>query len=87
MRPPGLDPEEAAEPLLRDLHSSRAGLTSVEAWQRLQYGRNELRRRGGRRWPRELARQFPHPLALLLWLAAALLAAAFVYAPPFQKLL
>ncbi|WP_406499884.1 cation-transporting P-type ATPase [Streptomyces sp. NBC_00846] len=72
----GLDPEEAAELLLRDLRSSRAGLTSVEAGRRLlQYGRNELRRRGGRRWPRELARQFTHPLALLLWLAAALLAA------------
>ncbi|MFE7607012.1 cation-translocating P-type ATPase [Streptomyces celluloflavus] len=76
VRPPGLDPEEAAELLLRDLHSSRAGLTSVEAARRLlQYGRNELRRRGGRRWPRELARQFTHPLALLLWLAAVLLAA------------
>ncbi|MEV7775991.1 cation-transporting P-type ATPase [Kitasatospora sp. NPDC086791] len=76
VRPPGLDPEEAAELLLRDLHSSRAGLTSIEAQRRLlQYGRNELRRRGGRRWPRELARQFTHPLALLLWLAAALLTA------------
>ena len=39
----------------------------------MQYGPNELRRRGGARWPRELARQFTHPLALLLW-AAALLA-------------
>jgi hypothetical protein len=47
VRPTGLDPEEAAELLLRDLHSSRAGLTSVEAGRRLlQYGRNELRRRG-----------------------------------------
>ncbi|MCX4759021.1 cation-transporting P-type ATPase [Kitasatospora purpeofusca] len=50
VRPPGLDPEEAAELLLRDLHSSRVGLTSVEAQRRLlQYGGNELRRRGGRR--------------------------------------
>ena len=39
----------------------------------MQYGRNELRRQGGRRWPRELARQFTHPLALLLWIAAVLL--------------
>ncbi len=38
----------------------------------MQYGPNELRRRGGPRWPRELARQLTHPLALLLWLAAAL---------------
>lgn len=76
VRPPGLDPEEAAELLLRDLHSSRAGLTSAEAGRRLvQYGRNELLRRGGRHWPRELARQLTHPLALLLWLAAALLTA------------
>ena len=39
----------------------------------LQYGRNELRRRGGPRWPGELVRQLVHPLALLLWLAAVLL--------------
>jgi magnesium-transporting ATPase (P-type) len=31
-----------------------------------------LVRRGGRRWPRELVRQFVHPLALLLWVAAGL---------------
>jgi calcium-translocating P-type ATPase len=36
------------------------------------YGPNELRRRGGRAWPRQLTRQFTHPLALLLWAAAAL---------------
>ena len=29
-------------------------------------------RAGGRRWPRELAKQFTHPLALLLWVAAGL---------------
>jgi len=59
--------------LLRDLHSSRHGLSSREAARRLlQYGPNELRRRGGAQWPRELARQLTHPLALLLWLAAAL---------------
>ncbi|MEF9887314.1 cation-translocating P-type ATPase [Streptomyces sp. P9-A4] len=69
-----LDPEERAELLLRDLRSSRDGLTSREAARRLvHYGPNMLRRRGGRRWPRELARQLTHPLALLLW-AAALLA-------------
>ena len=69
-----LDPEEHVALLLRDLRASRTGLPSLEAQRRLgQYGPNELSRRGGRRWPRELARQFTHPLALLLW-AAALLA-------------
>ncbi|MFE3249114.1 cation-translocating P-type ATPase [Streptomyces sp. NPDC059209] len=69
-----MNPEEAAELLLRDLRSSRQGVSSAEARRRLtQYGRNELRRRRGRRWPNELARQLTHPLALLLWLAVALL--------------
>ncbi len=36
------------------------------------YGPNELQRRGGRRWPRHLAQQLVHPLALLLWVAAGL---------------
>jgi magnesium-transporting ATPase (P-type) len=72
--PPGEpDPEERIALLLRDLRSSRSGLSSREAQRRLeQYGPNELQRRGGTRWPRELARQFTHPLALLLWAAAAL---------------
>ena len=61
------------ELLLRDLGGSRSGLSSLEAQRRLaQYGPNELRRRGGVSWPRELARQLTHPLALLLWLCAAL---------------
>ncbi|WP_431920945.1 cation-translocating P-type ATPase [Nonomuraea jabiensis] len=67
------DPTERLELLLRDLRSARSGLSSREAARRLvHYGPNELRRRGGRRWPRELVRQFTHPLALLLWAAAAL---------------
>jgi calcium-translocating P-type ATPase len=67
------DPTEQAELLMRHLSSSRDGLSSREAARRLlQYGPNELRRRGGMQWPRELARQLTHPLALLLWLAAAL---------------
>ncbi len=71
---PVLDPTEAADRLLRRLKSSGDGLSSREAERRLvQFGPNELTRRGGRRWPRELARQFTHPLALLL-VAAALLA-------------
>ena len=72
-----VDPEEALERLLRDLRASREGLSSREAERRLLvYGPNELVRRGGRRWPRELARQIVHPLALLLWAAAALALAA-----------
>ncbi len=55
------------------MRSSPRGLSTAEAQRRLvQYGPNELRRRGGLQWPRELARQLTHPLALLLWLAAAL---------------
>ncbi|NUW38444.1 cation-transporting P-type ATPase [Nonomuraea sp. SMC257] len=70
---PGPDPTERVESLLRDLRSSWSGLSSREAARRLtHYGPNELRRRGGVRWPRELLRQFTHPLALLLWVAAAL---------------
>ena len=54
-----------------------AGLTDAEAQRRLlQFGPNQLTRIGGRRWPRELAQQFVHPLALLLWAAAALALAA-----------
>jgi calcium-translocating P-type ATPase len=68
-----VDATEHLDLLLRDLRSSREGLTTREAERRLaQYGANELRRRGGARWPRELVRQLTHPLALLLWLAAGL---------------
>jgi calcium-translocating P-type ATPase len=66
-------PTEPADLLMRDLRSSPRGLSAAEAGRRLlQYGPNELRRRGGRRWPGELGRQLTHPLALLLWLAAGL---------------
>ncbi len=70
----GPDPEEAADRLLRDLRSTPNGLSTRETQRRLlQYGPNTLRRRRTRRWPVELAHQFTHPLALLLWLAAGLL--------------
>ncbi|HEU5105590.1 MAG TPA: cation-transporting P-type ATPase [Solirubrobacterales bacterium] len=63
--------------LLRDLRASRGGLSGREAERRLlAVGPNRLERRGGRRWPGQLARQFTHPLALLLWGAAALAAIA-----------
>ena len=71
--PADVDAEERVELLLRDLGSSPRGLSSRQAEQRaLQYGANELRRRVSRKWPREILRQVTHPLALLLWLAAAL---------------
>lgn len=74
--PEEVDATEGVGLLLRDLRSSQTGLSSREAERRLvQYGANQLTRRGGARWPRELARQLTHPLALLLWLAAVLSAA------------
>ena len=71
------DPAEAShEPLallMAHLRSGPAGLSQQEAEHRLViFGPNELRRRGRRRLARELGRQFVHPLALLLWLAAGL---------------
>jgi magnesium-transporting ATPase (P-type) len=67
------DPQEPLERLLRDLRSRREGLSEREATRRLVvFGPNELVRRGRRNWARELGRQFVHPPALLLWLAAAL---------------
>ena len=71
------DPEEPLDRLLRHLRTTRAGLGQMEAERRLvQFGPNRIERRGGRRWPRELGRQFTHPLALLLWAAAGLAWAA-----------
>lgn len=74
--PAVLAPQTGREPLrllFRDLQTTPRGLSSREAARRLvAYGPNEIRRRGGRTWPRELAQQFTHPLALLLWAAAAL---------------
>ena len=71
---PGLaDPLDPLEELFRDLRASAAGLSGREAARRLEVsGPNELVRLGGRRWPGELARQFTHPLALLLAAAAVL---------------
>ncbi len=83
-----VDPREPTERLLRDLRTRRGGLGQREAERRLVvYGRNELVRTARRSSVRELVRQFTHPLALLLWAAAALatltdtpvLAAAIVF--------
>jgi calcium-translocating P-type ATPase len=69
----GLEVLEPQDRLLRDLRTTEYGLSSREAARRLvQYGPNVLQRRGGVRWPWEIARQLTHPLALLLWLAAGL---------------
>jgi magnesium-transporting ATPase (P-type) len=67
------DPLEPMAQLFRDLRSGPGGLSEREAARRLEVtGPNELSRRGGRRWPHELARQFTQPLAVLLALAAGL---------------
>ncbi len=68
-----LDPEERLELLFRDLGSGPGGLSPREAARRLeQHGPNEIRRQRGPGHLQALARQFTHPLALLLWAAAAL---------------
>ena len=68
-----VDPRQRADLLLRDLRSSRSGLSAREAQRRLvQYGPNEVRRRERTGHLRALAAQFIHPLALLLWAAAVL---------------
>jgi calcium-translocating P-type ATPase len=65
------------ERLFRDLRSSPDGLSAREAARRLEaHGPNELERRQGAVWPRQVATQLVHPLALLLWAAAALAALA-----------
>ncbi len=71
--PAARDPREPLDLLTRDLRCGLDGLSTREASRRLVvYGPNELTRRDARRWWRELAAQLIHPLALLLWLAAAL---------------
>ena len=68
-----VDPRERGDLLLRELRSSRSGLSPREAQRRLvQYGPNEIRRREGIGHLRALAQQFTHPLALLLWVAGIL---------------
>ncbi|MFC9460410.1 cation-translocating P-type ATPase [Streptomyces sp. NPDC056983] len=68
-------------PLLRrELGTGSRGLSAREAARRLAvYGPNEVRRKARTSLWRELVRQLAHPLALLLWAAAAL---AFVAGIP-----
>ncbi|MDG6107314.1 cation-transporting P-type ATPase [Dactylosporangium aurantiacum] len=71
--PVARDPREPLDRLMRDLRCGPDGLAAREAGRRLvAYGTNELTRRRGRQWWKELVRQLVHPLALLLWLAAGL---------------
>ncbi|MEV4346459.1 cation-transporting P-type ATPase [Actinoplanes sp. NPDC049596] len=68
-----IDGRQPPTELFRHLRSTPAGLRSREAARRLTvYGPNELSRRHGRRWPRQLLAQFTQPLAVLLMIAAAL---------------
>ncbi len=70
---PSVDPLEPADRLLRELGTGPGGLAGREAARRLRrYGPNLLEQRTRRRWPRQLAAQFTHPLALLLTGAAVL---------------
>ncbi len=67
------DPLEPLPLLRRELHTGPLGLSSREAERRLAvYGANEVRRTTRTSILRELLRQLVHPLALLLWAAAAL---------------
>jgi hypothetical protein len=71
--PPDVDPEEPPDLLLAHLGSTRDGLAGREAERRLsQFGPNVITRAAGASALRRLAAQFTHPLALLLWVAAAL---------------
>ena len=70
---PQVNPEERLDLLLQHLGTRTTGLGRRQAERRLQqYGPNEIRRREERSRLRDLGRQFTHPLALLLWAAAAL---------------
>ncbi len=68
-----VDPQERIESLMSHLSTRAAGLSSREAERRLtQFGPNEIARGETQSWVVELMRQLVHPLALLLWMAAAL---------------
>ncbi|GAB2855281.1 hypothetical protein GCM10022221_63510 [Actinocorallia aurea] len=71
--PPWPDPREPLPALRRELDSGPEGLSEREAARRAAvYGPNEVRRRHRTSLWGDLGRQLVHPLALLLWGAAAL---------------
>ena len=75
--PAAPDPLVTERALFDQLRSRRDGLSSREAERRLiEFGPNEIVRRGGAPWWRGVAAQLTHPLALLLWAAAMLAWAA-----------
>ncbi|MGQ4486059.1 cation-translocating P-type ATPase [Streptomyces sp. SAS_281] len=68
-----LDPREPLPRLRRELATGPEGLSAREAARRLAvHGPNEVRSRQHSSFVRELTGQLAHPLALLLWAAAAL---------------
>jgi calcium-translocating P-type ATPase len=68
-----ISPLDPLELLLSALHCGTTGLTAAEAQHRLaETGPNVLETTDQDGWWRPLLRQLTHPLALLLWLAAAL---------------
>ncbi len=72
-----IDPQERVDSLLAHLGTRTDGLSSREAQRRLtQFGPNTITRAAEVSHAGELVRQFVHPLALLLWIAAALSAAS-----------
>ncbi|MFI9297130.1 cation-translocating P-type ATPase [Streptomyces gardneri] len=67
------DPSEPLPRLRRELATGPDGLSAREAARRLAvHGPNEVRRNARSSFARELVGQLVHPLALLLWAAAAL---------------
>jgi calcium-translocating P-type ATPase len=73
--PADFDPRWDTATLFRSLATGPGGISGREAERRLiVYGRNEIVPRGGSRWPRQLAKQLTHPLAVLLWSASVLAA-------------
>jgi magnesium-transporting ATPase (P-type) len=73
--PAAVDPQERIDALPAHLGTRAEGLSSREAQRRLlQFGANAISRPASKGWWRELFRQLVHPLALLLWVAAALAA-------------
>jgi magnesium-transporting ATPase (P-type) len=73
MAAPEVDPQERIDSLFVHLGTGAAGLTGREAARRLaQFGANGITRTEKSSHLLELGRQLAHPLALLLWMAAAL---------------
>ncbi len=70
---------EHSRQLMRNLGTGPEGLSTREAERRLQVrGPNEIADKRGRHRVSAMIRQFTHPLALLLWLAAVLAAVSGV---------